>query len=114
LQPQANWLHLRIATLRNFAENRMGLTDIEKRLLKGGAALPDLNELPVRVPRDKAAKLISRYFFEVSPRSMERWPLVWRRVNGKAHCETADAIAVAKAMLDAASPSIGGYDPTDK
>ena len=68
----------------------MGMTDIEKRMLKDGAAQPDLGTLPVRVPRDVAAALLSQYFFKISPRTLERWPLAWRRLNGKAHCETKD------------------------
>jgi hypothetical protein len=89
----------------------MGMTDDEKRALKRCGAAPDLDGLPVRVPRDTAAKLVSQYFFQVSPRSMERWNLAWRRVNGRAHCETADAFAVAKSMLDAAPPVMGGRRP---
>ena len=89
----------------------MGMTRIQRRALKGHTAIPDLGELPVRLPRDIAAELISKHFFQVSPRSMERWPLAWRRLNGRAHCETADAFAVAKSMLDAAPPVMGGRRP---
>jgi hypothetical protein len=74
----------------------------------GTTAMPDLIDLPVRLPRDELARLISKYFFRVSPRSMERWPLAWRRVNGKAHGETADAFAVANSMLEAAPVLMGG------
>ena len=42
----------------------MGVTDIERRVLKSGAMMPDISDLPVRVPRDKAAELISQYFFQ--------------------------------------------------
>jgi hypothetical protein len=83
------------------------MTDVEKRLLKGGAALPDLNDLPVRVPRDVAAALLTKYYFETSPRTLERWPLKWRRLNGKAHCETAELFARAEAMV-AEAPAISG------
>jgi len=87
------------------------MTDIERRALKHGAPLPDLSELPVRVPRDKAAELVSRYFFEISPRTMERWPIAWRRLNGKAHCETVELFAKAEAMLGAAPAIMGGRSP---
>lgn len=86
----------------------MGLTDIEKRLLKGGSALPDLSALPVRVTRDTAAALLSKYFFKISPRTLERWPLTWRRLNGKAHCDTADLFALAESMLAEAPLVMGG------
>lgn len=89
----------------------MGMTDLEKRLLKGNASLPDLATLPVRVPRDIAADLLSKYFFQISPRSLERWPLIWRRLNGKAHCETIALFAMAGSMVAAAPPVIGGSKP---
>jgi len=86
----------------------MGMTDAEKALLRGGPALPDLSELPVRVPRDKGAELVTKYYFEVSPRSMERWPIGWRQVNGRAHGETAEIFAHAASMLAAAPVIMGG------
>lgn len=86
----------------------MGMTDIEKRALRGDAALPDLSELPVRVSREAAAKLLSRYFFEVSPRSLERWPVAWRQLNGRAHGETAELFAHAESILAAAPVVMGG------
>ena len=86
----------------------MGLTDIERRSLTGAGAIPDLSELPVRVPRDVAAELLTRYFFETSPRTLERWPLSWRRLNGKSHCETEQLFAIAQSMLSAAPVIAGG------
>jgi hypothetical protein len=56
----------------------MGPTDVEERGLKGGVALPDLSQLPVRVPRDVGAELLTKYFFKTSPRTLERWPVPWR------------------------------------
>ena len=87
---------------------RMEMTDIERRAPKGGGALPDLAELPIRLSRDTAAKLLSRYFFEVSPRTLERWPVAWRHLNERAHAETAALFAHAEAMLAAAPPVMGG------
>ena len=40
--------------------------------------------LPTRVPRSEAAALVTRYFFRVSPRTLERWPVVVTVVNGRA------------------------------
>jgi mannose/cellobiose epimerase-like protein (N-acyl-D-glucosamine 2-epimerase family) len=70
---------------------------------------PDLMELPIRLSRDTAAKLLSRYFFEVSPRTLERWPVAWRQLNGRAHAETSDLFAHAEAMLAAAPVVMGGH-----
>jgi hypothetical protein len=66
------------------------------------------------MPRKKLAAAISQRFFEISPRSLKRWPLEWRRVNGRAHGETAEAFAVAQSMLDAAPSLMGGRRPVPK
>jgi hypothetical protein len=98
----------------------MGMSKIQKRALKGGVVLPDLTALPVhappdlttlpvRTPRDTAAALVSKYYFKISPRTLERWPLTWRRLNGKAHCETAELFAHAELMLAEAPPVMGGH-----
>jgi hypothetical protein len=64
--------------------------------------------LPRRVDRKTGADLVTRFLFPVSHRTLEAWPLTWRRVNGKAVCETAELLAVAQAKLDAAAPIRGG------
>ncbi len=86
----------------------MPISEIEQRTRKSGTVLPDLGTLPVRVPRHAAAQLLTRYFFDTSPRTLERWPLTWRRLNGKAHCETAELFAVAASILEASPPVMGG------
>ena len=68
----------------------------------------DIPDLPARVDRRTAAELVTKRYFRVSPRSLEAWPLAWRRVNGKAHCEVRELFAVAQAKLDAAPPVRGG------
>ncbi|MBX6386923.1 MAG: hypothetical protein IRZ07_28755, partial [Microbispora sp.] len=77
---------------------------MHKTELRGGnagrlpaAAIPDLRALPVRVDRRAGAELVTRFYFPVSHRTLEAWPLTWRRVNGKAVCETAELFAVAEA-----------------
>ncbi len=75
--------------------------------------MPDLAGLPRRVDRKTGAELVTQYFFPVSPRSLEVWPLTWRRVNGYAVCETAELFAVAQAKLDAAPPIRGGKRAAD-
>jgi hypothetical protein len=62
----------------------------------------DLADLPRRVDRSTAAELATKFFFPVSSRTLEVWPVTWRLVNGKAVCETAELFAVAQAKLDAA------------
>lgn len=69
---------------------------------------PDLSKVPARVDRRRAADLLEQYFFPVSPRTLEVWPLAWRHVNGKAVCETAELFALARAKLEAAPVIRGG------
>ena len=75
--------------------------------------VPAFSEVPRRVDRKAGAELLTRYFFPVSARSLEIWPLTWRHVNGKAVCETAELFAVAQAKLDAAPPIRGGKRAAD-
>ncbi len=63
---------------------------------------------PVRVDRRTAAALVTQFYFPVSHRTVEAWPLTVRRVNGKATIATAELFAFAQAKLDAAPPIKGG------
>jgi hypothetical protein len=88
----------------------MDMTDIEKRSLKGGsAARPDLTKLPVRVTREEGAALVTQFYFKVSPRSLERWPIAWRRLNGKAHGDTVDLFRHAEAVVAGAPAIMAGH-----
>lgn len=74
---------------------------------------PDLYTLPRRVDRRMGAELVKRHFFPVSHRSLERWGLTWRHVNGRAVVETAELFAVAEAKLAAATFIRGGKRAAD-
>ena len=67
-----------------------------------------LANLPTRVPRDAAAALVTRHFFRVSKRSLERWPVSVRLLNGRAHVETAELFEVAQKIFDQAPPIRSG------
>jgi hypothetical protein len=67
-----------------------------------------LATLPTRVPRDDAASLVTRHFFRVSSRTLERWPVAATLVNGRAHIETGELFRVAQKMLDGAPRVRGG------
>jgi len=69
---------------------------------------PNLAELPVRVPRETGAQLVTKHYFAISPRTLERWPVGWRLLNGKAHVETAELFALAETMLAEAPLVMGG------
>ncbi len=72
---------------------------------------PDLSTLPVRVDRRTGAELVTKFFFPLSPRTLEVWPLTWQHVNGYAVCKTAELFDEAQAKLDAAPPIRGGRRP---
>jgi hypothetical protein len=69
---------------------------------------PDMASLPRRVNRPMAAYLVTQFYFPISRRTLEVWPLAWRIVNGKAVCETAELFDIAEAKLNAAPPIRGG------
>jgi hypothetical protein len=98
----------------------MGMTDIERRALKGGTAIPfvssipGVDELPIRVPREDAAALLTKYFFRTSARTLERAPLTWQLLNGKAHRRTADLFAWAESLVAEAPHIRGGKRPASQ
>lgn len=75
---------------------------------------PELNAAnpPPRIGRREGSALLYAVLgFQVSPRTLESWPLPTRRVNGRATYNTAELVAFAQAKLDA-TPSIrGGRTP---
>ena len=85
----------------------MGMNNLEGRAPKSGT---DLADLPVRVDRETAAKLLTRFYFRTHRRTLERWPVRWQILNGRAHCLTAELFAVAEAKLADAPPIAGGRD----
>ena len=63
---------------------------------------PDISQLPVNVDRKTAAGLVSRYFYPISVRTLERWPVPTIIVNGKAVSPTTAIFAHAQSVMDAA------------
>lgn len=61
-----------------------------------------------RVDRRDGARLIARLHFPISPRTLERWPVNWRRVNGRALVETEELLAEAQRRVDSAPVIRGG------
>ncbi len=68
----------------------------------------ELLDLPRRLDRRLAAQVVSTHFFPVSPRTLERWPLTWRRINGRALADTEELLAEAQRRVDAAPAIRGG------
>lgn len=67
----------------------------------------ELKSLPRRIDRRTAAALISRHLFPISPRTLERWPVAWHHINGRALVDTAELVAEAERRL-AEAPAIRG------
>ena len=67
-----------------------------------------LKGMPARVDRRTGAALISYHFFPISPRTLERWPIAWRRINGRALANVSDLLSEAKRRVDIAPAIRGG------
>lgn len=82
---------------------------MENRVIKvnpeGGHFVTE--KLPVRVGRRVAAEIVTDLFFPVSHRTLERWPLKWRRVNGRSLVETSVLLAEAQRRVDEAPEVMG-------
>lgn len=66
--------------------------------------------LPVRMTRSTAAAYLTQHFFPVSPRTLERWPVATRLVNGHVLIDTADLLAVANGKLHSAPVIMAGRE----
>ena len=73
-----------------------------------GSLIYARGKLPVRVNRKVGASIISHYLFPISPRTLERWPVSWRRLNGRALVETDELLSEAQRRVDAAACIRGG------
>ncbi|MCX7378461.1 MAG: hypothetical protein NTY94_17155 [Alphaproteobacteria bacterium] len=60
------------------------------------------NLYPPRMHRSRAAEVVSLHFFEISPRSIERWDVPVRIINGRAYMETRALFEEAQRRVDAA------------
>ena len=72
-----------------------------------GVLRPDLDAIPARMGKHQAAAFVSQFFFEVSFRTLERWPLPKKFVNGANQWRTADLVAFAKHKLKHSVASVG-------
>lgn len=64
--------------------------------------VPNFEELPAYVDRPYGAELITKFYFPISPRTLERWPLETRRVNGRVVVSTRALLAEADQRFNAA------------
>lgn len=54
------------------------------------------------ITREEAAELISREFFPIKKKTLEKWPLTVRRVNGRALVSVDEVRAVCAAKIKSA------------
>lgn len=68
----------------------------------------DLRNPPPRVTRPMLSELLLALLgLQVSPRTLESWPLATRLVNGRATYDTAEALAYGRKLVDG-SPNVRG------
>jgi len=64
---------------------------------------PDPDRMPImHGDKTQLAEIHSRYFAKLSPRSLERWPITWRKVNGRNVSSVRDFLALSKRRFDSA------------
>jgi hypothetical protein len=63
---------------------------------------------PRYVDRKRAAEMITRLYFPINHRTLERWPIAGRHVGGYFVMPTADVLAEARRRFDAAPVIRGG------
>lgn len=73
---------------------------------------PDPDRLPRYADRPTLARIHQHYFGPQSPRTLEAWPLAWRRVNGRAVSEVRAFLIEAQRRFDAAPVVMGGRRAT--
>jgi hypothetical protein len=86
--------------------NSSSRSSAARSALPSVASIPPV--VPVRVPREEAARLVSLLFFQVSHRTLERWPLRWKLLNNRAHVDTGELFAYAGARVAEAPVVKGG------
>jgi hypothetical protein len=69
---------------------------------------PDPSKLPRYGDRRLLAQIHHRYWGPVSARTLEKWPLVWRILNGRAISEVRPFLIEAQRRFDAAPAILGG------
>ena len=75
---------------------------------------PDLKRLPASLDRAGVARVVSHYFFPVSPRTVEAWALPYRVVGGRAVYRTEEVLAFARQLLESAPLIRGGRQPQSR
>ena len=58
------------------------------------------------------AEIHNRYFGKLSPRSLERWPITWRKVNGRNVSSVREFLALSKRRFEGAPLIRGGSGST--
>jgi hypothetical protein len=70
---------------------------------------PDLDKMPICYgDKQQLAQIHCKYWGKLSYRSLEKWPLTWRIVNGRAVGSVSEFIAEAQRRFDAAPAIRGG------
>ena len=74
---------------------------------------PDPDRMPImHGDKDQLAQIHNRYFGKLSPRSLERWPINWRKVNGRNVSSVRDFLELSKRRFEGAPLIRGGSSGT--
>jgi hypothetical protein len=74
---------------------------------------PDPDRMPImHGDKIQLAQIHNRYFGKLSPRSLERWPLTWRKVNGRNVSSVRDFLELSKSKFESAPLVRGGSSGT--
>jgi hypothetical protein len=74
---------------------------------------PDPDRMPImNGDKIQLAEIYDRYFGKLSPRTLERWPITWRKVNGRNVSSVRDFLALSKRMFESAPLIRGGSGGT--
>lgn len=76
---------------------------------KNGIARPDLAAMPARLDKVTAAAFVSRFYWPVSPRTLERWTARTVKAGGRRLWPVRDLVQHCEIVL--ASSVVGGSAP---
>lgn len=72
---------------------------------KDGTACPETSRIPSLLDKREGARFVSQFYFDVTFRALERWPLRAIVVNGSRRWYTRDLMEFARNRIKTARPS---------
>ena len=76
-----------------------------------GVPRPDFSRIPARLDKREAARFVTQFYFAVSFRSLERWPLPWIVLNGKRTRSVVELDAYCRSKIAGSAPGWAAKPP---